>query len=200
MAAFLAAPPEVHSSDQTSDELGVEGAEDDSPWVASTVTVNDTVSHDNDRPTDLNTSWTQTAQTVPSNEQQQQNDIVATMGTLTINEPTHEPMKAGDERSVTATNAQLAQVLPTTYQGPPIPHGQNNITTAPQQSPVPHETHLTTPANEAVRAYQSIFFWTNRPSSKPHLLITQIFHLLRTHTIHQQGARGHKFHLVWTPE
>lgn len=170
VAAFLASPPEVHPADQTSGTIGIEGAEGDSPWVASTVTENDTISHDVDRLTDPDTSWTQTTETIPdADHQQQQQELVSTMGTLTINEPTstHEA-KPDNERSVTATNAQLAQVLPSTYQGPPIPHSQN--TAIPQQSPVPHETHLVPPGatSEAqFRAYQSIFSGPIAPAQTP---------------------------------
>lgn len=95
--------------------------------------------------------------------------LVSTMQTLTIEEPsTFHGDAIPEDISLTATNAELAQVLPPTYEGPPAP--TQNLTTQ-QSTP---GTHLSPAAMQApmssVRNYQSIFSGPVAPAQSPQML------------------------------
>ena len=107
--------------------------------------------------TGIETCWTQTVESVAPGDDQQQQQLASTMGALTIEEP-YEAGGPPGERSVTATNAQLAQVLPPSYEGPPI---DQQVTV--QQSSSQPGTHLAAPGHTGdvpisnARTYRSIF-------------------------------------------
>jgi proteasome lid subunit RPN8/RPN11 len=151
VAAFLATGGSGAVSDSSRDAVQSDGV--GSNQTPSTATHSSGVLTESGERTsneDQTPSWTETAPT---------DDLAASMGGLTLVEsPTTHAVS--EERSVTATNAQLAQVLPPTYQGPPPPtHNLSPMT--------PPGGNLTPPAQvplASARTYRSIF---SGPSGPP---------------------------------
>ena len=151
VAAFLAAGGSGAVSDSSRDAVQSDGV--GSNQTPSTATHSSGVLTESGERTsneDQTPSWTETAPT---------DDLAASMGGLTLVEsPTTHAVS--EERSVTATNAQLAQVLPPTYQGPPPPTQNLSPMTPPGGN-------LTPPAQvplASARTYRSIF---SGPSGPP---------------------------------
>ena len=106
--------------------------------------------------------------TVPTAEDtESEGHIVSTVDALTIEEP--PTVRATPEGvSLTATNTDLAQVLPPTYEGPPAP---NQNFTAQQTPPVTYLAPTAAqPPSSSVRTYQSIFSGPVAPSQSPQIL------------------------------
>ena len=150
VAAFLAAGGNSAVSESSGDAIRSDGVGPNQLSTTATE-ISETVaeSQETTRNDDPTPTWTLTAQT------DDDQCVVATMGGLALNDASNSHPNSA-ERSVTATNPQLAQVLPPTYQGPPPP--TQNFTPV-----TPPGVNLTPPA-QAPRTYHSIF---SGPSAPP---------------------------------
>lgn len=145
VAAFLATP-EGQRNQQTTDQPS------NIPRSHENEVVNQ---QDSVRDGSSTGDWTVNATTTTSSSDDQ---VSPPVGTLTLQESPEDVSRPTADltqgRSLTATNAQLAQVLPPVYQDPSAPSGGENMT--PQQTPTtPLGGNLVPPPSP--RTYDSIF-------------------------------------------
>ena len=157
VAAFLAAGGVAESNQDVTQPDGARSNQTSLP--PSTVTHSDETVGETEgslRDDGQTSDWTVT---VPGEDD---NQMAASMGALSLDNPpaTHT---TSEERSVTATNAQLAQVLPHTYQGPPPPTQNLTPMTPPSGNLMPPDQ---APLASA-RTYQSIFSGPSAPQMAP---------------------------------